>query len=272
MLRISQPAASKSIRELEDILACKLFDRSSRRLTLTPSGQVFQQHVGAAMQELGRAQTLATTAPRAITKLAVGVLPTAATELLPRAALAFRDGFPDCVLRVSTGPNWLLTSQLREGALDLVVGRMATAGTMEGLSFKHLYSESIIAVVRPGHSLLSLTDPTHSLGDFSLIVPPSGAVIAPLVRSFLVRHDVSPRQQAFESVSLAFGRRLVQSSDAIWFISRGVVACEVANGSLVELPLGEDLLGAPVGIAIRNDGPMSPEQKGLLAALDAAWR
>ncbi|MDO7732803.1 MAG: LysR family transcriptional regulator, partial [Paracoccaceae bacterium] len=35
VLRISQPAASKTIRELEDILGRALFDRAARRLSLT---------------------------------------------------------------------------------------------------------------------------------------------------------------------------------------------------------------------------------------------
>ena len=41
-----------------------------------------------------------------------------------------------------------------------------------------------------------------------------------------------------ETVSLALGRGLVQASDAVWFISRGVVAEELAAGTLVALDLG----------------------------------
>ncbi|MEC9197039.1 MAG: LysR family transcriptional regulator, partial [Pseudomonadota bacterium] len=43
-LHVSQPAASKTIKELEDILGVALFDRSGRRLTLTRAGSLFQRH------------------------------------------------------------------------------------------------------------------------------------------------------------------------------------------------------------------------------------
>lgn len=267
-LNITQPAASKTIRELEGILDRPLFDRSSKRLRLTDTGRVFQQHIGAGMIELSRAQELIQKTPKTRTRVRVGTLPTASTVLVPRAALRFKDAFPDCLVRISTGPNWLMMSQLREGALDMVVGRMATSQTMEGLSFRQLYSELIGVVVRPGHPLLGLKDPAGHLGQFPLMLPPSGAVIAPLVRSFLTRHGVPSHLPAFENVSLSFGRAVVQGSDVVWTISYGVVRTEVEAGTLCWVPLGEALLGGPVGVSMRDDGILTPEQRGLLAALE----
>ena len=270
VLNVSQPAASKTIRELEDILGKPLFDRTHRRLALTSVGRVFQQHAGAAMAELSRAQSLVMDTPSQITRLSVGVLPTAATSLMPRAALAFRDSHPNCLLRVSTGPNWLLMSQLRESSLDLVVGRMGNAEVMQHLSFHHLYSEDIAAVVRPGHSLIDTDQPMGALEGYPLLLPPPGAVIAPLVRALLSRHGVTSQSAAFESVSLAFGRRVVQSSDAVWFISRGVVEDELDAGTLRTLPLGNDLRGGPIGISMRSDGVLTDEQTWLIRALENA--
>lgn len=268
-LNVSQPAASKTLRELEDILGLPLFDRTGRRLRLTAAGQVFQQHAGSAMIELDRAQDLVRNAPRRSTRVTVGALPTAATTLLPQAALAFRDRFPECLLRVTTGPNWLLMSQLREGALDLVVGRMAGATGMEGLTFRPLYSERIAAIVRPGHPLLGQPVPMGALADYPLILPPPGAAIAGAVRSYLARQGIAPGSQAYETVSLAFGRRVVQGSDAVWFISLGVVSVELAKGELAELTTGEDLPAGPAGISMRGDGMLTPEQAGFVKALEA---
>ena len=71
-------------------------------------------------------------------------------------------------------------------------------------------------------------------------------------------------------MSLAVGRKLVQDSDAIWLISRGVVASELAGGTLAALPIDEELLGGPVGISMREDGKTTPEQSGLITELEAA--
>ena len=270
VLRISQPAASKTIRELEDILGRALFDRAARRLSLTSAGRIFQQHTGAALIELSRAQDLLQDAARQLTRISVGVLPTAATELMPRAALAFHAERPNCLMRVTTGPNWLLMSQLRDGSLDLVVGRMGLASVMEGLSFRPLYSEPIYAVVRPDHPLLLDPQAAENLVHYALVLPPPGAVIGPIVRAYLARRQPPTRPHAFETVSLAFGRKLVQASDAVWFISRGVVANELAVKALVAVDIGEDLLGSPVGISMREDGLMSPEQRSLVNAIERA--
>lgn len=266
-LNISQPAASKTIRELEETLGAKLFDRSRRQLALTPAGRTFQQHAGAAMIELQRAQNLVREAPKPATRLSIGALPTAATSVLPQAALAFREVEPDCTLRVSTGPNWLLLSQLREGTLDMVVGRMAGAAAMEGLLFRQLFSEPVCAIVRPGHPLLGRPDPFASLADFPLMLPNKGAVIAPIVNAYLANLDAGAIQPTFESVSHAFGRGVVQRSQTVWFISRGVVREELDAGTLVALPLEDELLGGPVGVSTRAAVPIAREERQLIEIL-----
>lgn len=131
-LHVSQPAASKTICELEEILDIELFDRSTRRLVLTSAGRLFQNHAGTGIQELER------TDPGA-RRLSIGILPTAVSWLVPEAVLAFRAAYPKCMMQVTSGPNWLLLSQLREGSLDLVVGRMPPSNQTGGLSFRQLY-------------------------------------------------------------------------------------------------------------------------------------
>ncbi|MET3600396.1 LysR substrate-binding domain-containing protein [Martelella mangrovi] len=272
-LNVSQPAASKTIRELEDILEVALFDRSGRRLALTQAGKTFQRYVGSALVELGRAQALVRERPARRSRIAVGALPTASTVLLPQAALSLRQTAPECLLRVTTGPNWLLLSQLREGTLDMVVGRMAAAQLMEGLSFRQLYSEPIMAVVRSGHPLDGKEADGVTLGRFPLMLPPPGAVIAPLVQAYLHGIGLFDPQPAFENVGLAFGRKVVLSSDTIWFISAGVVHDELETGQLSGIRLNDDLLGGPVGVAMRNNAVMTDEQRSLLLALvEAAGR
>jgi LysR family pca operon transcriptional activator len=109
----------------------------------------------------------------------VGVLPTVATRIMPRAALAFAGTTPGAKLRISTGPNWMLLSQLHEGALDLVVGRLAGPDQMKGLVFEHLFVDPVTAVVRPDHPLLGA--PVADFLNLPFILPPPGAIIRPVV-------------------------------------------------------------------------------------------
>lgn len=270
-LNVSQPAASKTIRELEELLGTQLFDRSGRRLRLTPAGRIYQSHAGAAVADLERAQRLVLDPPRERPRLRVGVLPTAATGLVPRAALAFQGGHPEVLLDVMTGPNWLLLSLLREGQLDLVVGRAPPQGEGQALRFRALYWERVVPVVHAAHPLLARADWDYAeLTRYPLMLPPQGALIAAGVRSWLHSVGITDPQPAWENVSLAFGRAVVLNSETVWFISEGVIRPELEAGALAVLPIRNELLGGPVGISLRDEAEPSAPAQAFVAALEHA--
>lgn len=265
-LGVTQPAASKTLREIEEILGRRLFDRTGRRLQLNAAGQVFQRHVGSALAELERGERAIRGTLEIGAKLAIGVLPTAAGYLMPQAAIAFQAKRPECALRISTGPNWLLLSQLREGSLDLVVGRLGEPNLMAGLSFEQLYSEDVVPVVRGGHPVTGPVD-ASILQFYTLILPPKGAAIGPLVRRYLVSVGANNAVASFETVALPFARQVLSQSDAIWFISRGVVAQELESGKLRELALQAPMMAGPVGISLRENSSLDHNQGVLVEQL-----
>jgi len=246
-LNITQPAVSKTIKELEAILETQLFDRVGRQLHLNEQGRIFQNHAAASWLELSKAKDRLTKEQRR-RELRIGSLPTAATELVPDAVLAFSQDNPNSQLKVRTGPNWMLFNQLRDGQLDLVVGRMPDADLLTDITFEQFYSEDVVCVVRPDHPILLEDQPSGHFLNYPLVMPPKGAVIRPTVERYLTSIGLKGAQGAVETVSLPIGRRIVQRSDYIWFISRGVVIDELLNGSLISCPLQSDLLAGPVGV------------------------
>ncbi len=59
-----------------------------------------------------------------------------------------------------SGTNAQLMTQLRQGEIDVVLGRLAQASAMADLAFEQLFSEPLLLVVRPGHPLASRRKPT----------------------------------------------------------------------------------------------------------------
>jgi len=272
VLAISQPAVSKTLRELEARLGVALFERVGRRLRLTEAGLLFQKHAGLSLSELDRGVRALRAPERHRRRLVVGVLPTVATRIVPRAVLAFAAAVPGGALRVTTGPNWVLLSQLRDGSLELVVGRLAAPEEMKGLVFEQLLVEPVVAVVRPGHPLLAA--PGRAVTDFALVLPPPRAVIRPAVEQFFLSVGQQEMPRALvETVSLAVGRGLVQASDAVWFISRGVVGEELRLGTVVALDLpGLPQVAGPVGLTRRAGAEPEAEVAALMTALREAAR
>jgi hypothetical protein len=62
------------------------------------------------------------------------------------------------------------------------------------------------------------------------------------------------------------------ASDALWFISRGVVADELAVGSLVAVKLASPLLSRPVGISVARWAPINVERSVFAECLPHAVR
>jgi len=74
-----------------------------------------------------------------------------------------------------------------------------------------------------------------------------------MVDIMLMSRGVSQIADVIETTSPTFGRSYLRISDAIWIISRGVVADDIVSGELVELPVDVDVLTGPVGITNRAD-------------------
>lgn len=268
-LAVTQPAVSKTLRELETTLDVKLFDRSKRGVVLTRFGEVFLRYAGASVTALRQGvDSLAQARNEGGFAITVGALPTVAARVIPAAIRGFKSDGMETTVRIVTGQNTVLLSQLRVGDLDLVVGRLAEPELMTGLSFEHLYSEHIAFVVRPDHPLLDArVFDLKRLRDHTVLLPIEGSIIRPFVDRFLIANGVAAIPDRIETVSMAFGRNYTRNSDAVWIISHGVVADDLADGLLVELPVETAPTMGPVGLTTRADTPPSLAAQMLMQAV-----
>lgn len=270
-LHVSQPAVTKTIRELEALLGVSLFHREGRRVRLTGAGEILLPYAGQALTAIRRGIESAT-ADDAGPPVRLGALPTVSARIMPAAVAALLRAPSAPPLRIVTGDNAVLLEQLRSGGLDIVVGRLAEPERMSGFFFEHLYSEQVVFAVRPGHPLLPPgTDVFARLTGFPMLMPPPGSIIRPSVDRFLMVRGLARPSVAIETVSDSFGRAFVCGSDAIWAISEGVVTNELGDGSLAVLPLDTSDTRGPVGLTMRTDvTPRSGFEKVMLAIRNAA--
>ncbi|MBB4273053.1 pca operon transcription factor PcaQ [Rhizobium mongolense] len=255
LLRVSQPAVTKTIRELEEVLGVAVFERDGRGIKITRYGEVFLKHAGAALTALRHGLDSVTQervgdAP----PIRIGALPTVSTRVMPQAMELFLKENTWSRIKIVTGENAVLLEQLRVGDLDLVVGRLAGAEKMAGFSFEHLYSEQVVFAVRAGHPLLKTTQsPFAALADYTVLMPTRASIIRPFVESFLIANGVPNLPNQIETVSDSFGRAFLRASDAIWIISTGVVAADIEDGVLAVLPIDTSETKGPVGLTMRTD-------------------
>lgn len=273
VLAVSQPALSKTIRELETLLDVKLFKRNKRGVELTRFGEIFHRRTSSSIAELRQGlDHIRRARQEGEPFLSIGVLPTVATRVMPQAVNNFKQSGCTTNLHLFAGPNTVLLERLRLGELDLVVGRMADPSVMHGLSFRHVYSEYISVVVRPQHPLLGAMAKKISGGQhlainaslkgiekYVVLIPTRESIIRPTVDRLLMTHGIHELPETIETVSDAFGRNYVQQSEAVWIISNGVIAIDVEQGVLEEIPLDAGETLGPVGLTTRADKIMSAE-------------
>lgn len=254
-LNMSQPAATKTVQELEEILGVQLFDRSRRSLFLTQAGEQFQRYTASSMSALKQGiDSVRITESESVVR--VGALPTVSARILPHAVRRLAEA-GQARMRIITGPNDYLLSLLRAAEVDLVIGRMAEPGEITGLSFEHLYAERVVFAVRAGHPLLKVKRfALTAIEPYQMLMPPPGAVILPSVERLLTAHGVTNLKDDIETVSNAFGRRYTLSTDAVWIISEGVVADDVAEGHMALLPIDTSETTGPVGLTTRSGETM----------------
>ena len=147
---VSQSAISQQIQALEAELGVKLLERSRRRFTLTPAGELFYRRsvlITADLEQLRR-DTLRVGRAGA-RELNVGVLISYSGEEFSRAISAFTALHPEIDLRVSVGSHEELFDGLRTGKLDLVLNDQHRAFSDEYVNLILAESECCVEIAAP---------------------------------------------------------------------------------------------------------------------------
>jgi LysR family pca operon transcriptional activator len=143
---------------------------------------------------------------------------------------------------------------------------------MAGLSFQQLYSEEVVVVARPDSAALGVRE-FAELEQYMVLYPPAESAIRPLVARLLIAQGVALFGRRIESTSSSFGRALALASpDVVWFISRGVVANDLAQGQLVQLDLPTGPTRGAVGIMTRANEVLSAPARAFLRYLSLQTR
>lgn len=151
-LFVTQSTLSHGLRQLEQELGIKLFDRLGRGLKLSQAGTLFRAYAGRALQEIeaGRMALADLTGLQSGT-LTVGVIPTFLNTLVPTTVAAFSRAYPkvNIVVRdLRAGP---IEEQLVAGELDVGIAFYPTE--RQEIETEPLFEERMQLVVSRSHPL-----------------------------------------------------------------------------------------------------------------------
>ncbi|MGI4717342.1 MAG: LysR family transcriptional regulator [Janthinobacterium lividum] len=248
-LHMTQPAASKQIKDLEEMLDVRLFDRLPRGMEPTIYGETMIRHARMALTSLALAHDDLVALKAGLSgQVEVGVIMSPAMALLPRAIARIKEQAPLLRIGVHLEPSNVLLDKLQRGTLDFMIGRILEKDGSAGLVYEELTEEPACAVVRPGHALLESKDlRLEDIADRPWILPPPGSILRHRFDMMFRRAGLQPPANVVDTTALLLITTLLQQTDSLHVmpleVAQYYASLNVMRVLPIELPCTMDAFG-----------------------------
>jgi DNA-binding transcriptional LysR family regulator len=272
MLNMSQPAASKLLKDLEDVLGLSLFERLPRGMRPTWYGEALIRHARMALSSLTQAgHEIEALKTGRFGEVSIGAITGPALSLLPQAMSLVAQEHPDLRVQLAVESSDVLLDQLIQCRLDIMIGRLFEMHDKKNLSYERLSDEPVCAVARPDHPMVregALT--LKEIQQAAWIVPPMGSVLRHRFELMFQEAGLDIPMRLIETSSILFMTKMLQESDFIAVVPTEVARYYTSYGMVAMLPIQLSCTMDAFGIILRKDWLLSPAAKVVLKALKTA--
>jgi len=235
-LHLSQSALSHQLRDLEDALGVRLFERAGKRMVLTFAGARLLEHSRRALEIVDRAEAEARRLARG-----EGVVLRLTTQCytvynwLPRVLARFHRSHPGVEVRIDAGATDRPIAALLDGSIDL--GIVFDADPDPRIRMVRLFEDENVVVMAPDHPLVTRKlIRAEDLADIPLFLYATPIEESTLYKRFLRPAGVRPRQVQHVQLTEA-AIELVKGGLGVSVLARWAVAPHLKSGALVAVRL-----------------------------------
>jgi LysR family transcriptional regulator, cyn operon transcriptional activator len=195
-LGISQPSVSQQMRDLETDLRVRLFERRGKRILLTPSGLIFQEHAHAILSQLENClQELSSEPGQLRGVLRLGVVPILNVSLVPQLMGVFAPAHPGISLIVEEISSTEIETALEEGRMDVGLGFLTRHSP--NLRYERLCTDEFALIISAAHPWAKRrVIPFSELHQQRLLQLPDTFVMRRMTNEICRNHQVRPRTVA----------------------------------------------------------------------------
>jgi DNA-binding transcriptional LysR family regulator len=265
-LHRTQPALTSAVRRLEEACGAPLFDRAGRGIKLTAAGKVLLKWAQRTRFDVEDAQREIADIGRGLQgHIRIGIVPTAAQFLLPRAVRRLLAEAPEVTLNTTVALIDSLKPALHAGELDLMV---ATDGSEEpGYATKLLDEDCIVVAASATHEILTKRPKMRDLCAYRWVLQPSGAPTRDWLDHTFDRAGLPRPRVQIEGTMLLVLPTLIAETGLLSFISRHHLNDADVPSPLKEVPLIETTMRRRLVVTYRDSGYLSPAAQRLIALL-----
>ncbi|MDR9835256.1 LysR family transcriptional regulator [Herbaspirillum huttiense] len=267
-LFITAPALSRRIENLEQALQERLFDRTTRRVSLTPAGELFRVHAQAVMDELELAvRSVEQGMAHRREQVTVACVPSVANNLLPLVLKPYARTHPNVRVRIIDENAAEVLESVRKGEADFGVNFI---GAQEAeIDFQALTRERYLAVM-PAHHPLAAQSSLHwkSLAGEKLVSVSSSSGNRSLIDNAFSRVPQRPVIQ-YETNHVAGAISLVAAGLGVALLPELAIRNAPYKG-IVARPVTSPVLSRAMGLITLKGRVLKPAAATLAHALREA--
>lgn len=255
-LNMSQPTASKLLREIEEIFGVQLFTRNRRGLTPTQFGTALMKRAEILLAAMEASHEEILSLVRGATaRLRLGVFPVAIASFLPQFYQQLQQVWPDLEIFLREGVEHDLIKALEDGQIDCTIGRIVPAQLSAHLRYIELYDEPTALVCGIDNPLrhLAVEELIAPLHTAKWILPASSGALFNMINSWLNTLALPPPRLHIETPSIFSTIELLQNSHLLGCLPLSVATsyAKLNKIALLNTPLFHT--SYPIGVSFRTD-------------------
>jgi len=260
-LNITQPALSKSIRNLERTLGVQLLERHPGGVLPTDYGTLFLEYATLVTTELERAvEEINQLRGRGKGVVRVGAGATMMQYLLPQAVRAFVEGDAAGSVTFQQGLRGELTARLRRGEIDIVVGSINPDHVDDDLRQELILEDRISVVAPAGHPLAERSGlMLANLAPFRWVLPDGNEAESDRLAQAFRQAGLSVPTCVVRTASSVFMASVLRDSAYLSYLPKALISMDPDYAHLVPLDVTETIWPrVVVGVSYRRRGVMLP--------------
>ena len=261
-LYISQPAISKSIQKLEENIGVKLFDRSSRGVTLTPEGELLYTHVKSAFETLTLGEDkLRRSIALGVGNLSIGVSSTLCKYILLPYLRDFIKKYPHINISIACHSTNQTLKLLEEGKLDIgLIGRPEVFKDIDFYPLREIEDIFVAAKDYLRNLKIRGVEKQYILQSSTLLLLDKEN----MTRQYIDGYFQSSHIMIQDMIEVSNMDLLIEMSKiglGVGCVIRDFVQTELTDGTLVEIPLTVPISKRFIGFAYKKDARISKSLK-----------
>lgn len=268
ILHITQPALTKSLRQLESTLNVPLFERSHKGLLPTKYGHLLARHSRTINLEVDQAMAeLRMMRDGLAGRLTVGGGAVWLERYLPPVIAELNRRRPNLTIHMVGGVRHLLIPGVIKGSID-VACMMMDGPDHEGIIKKPLFEMHHVLVVREGHPLASPEAfEVQRLAEFPWVVLRDDEAARMRLATFMSANDLPAPFVAVQSTSITNMLRIVREGDFLAHVPDRLLPLVTSLG-VVPLPFDEHFWSGSAGLVYRAAPEPSAEVRAFLEIVE----